>query len=61
MNDRRVESFSPQLQAFIREKQALCQPENIHICDGSQEENEYMVNQMIESKMMKRLPLYEDW
>ena len=61
MKDRTLESLGPQLQAFIREKQALCQPENVHICDGSSEENEFMINQMIESKMMKRLPLYEDW
>jgi GTP-dependent phosphoenolpyruvate carboxykinase len=61
MQDRTVESLGPQLQEFIREKKELCQPENIHICDGSPEENEYMVNKMIESGMMKRLPLYDDW
>lgn len=59
--DTAVESLGPQLQAFIREKQELCQPDSIHICDGSQEENDYLVNQMIESKMMKRLTLYDDW
>ncbi|XP_028392701.1 phosphoenolpyruvate carboxykinase, cytosolic [GTP]-like isoform X2 [Dendronephthya gigantea] len=60
MNDTPVNSLGPQLQAFIREKQELCQPERIHICDGSEEENDFMVNQMIEAKMMKRLPLYEN-
>mgnify|MGYP002803971468 CR=1 FL=1 len=60
MQDRTVASLGPQLQAFIREKQELCQPEDIHICDGSPEENEFMINKMIESKMMKRLPLYEE-
>ena len=45
MQERTVESLGPQLQAFIREKQALCQPENVHICDGSLEENELMMIQ----------------
>ena len=61
MKDRTVDSLGPQLQAFIRENQALCQAENVHICDGSEGENEFMVNQMIENKMMKRLPLLDEW
>ena len=61
MKDRNVDSLGPQLQAFIREKLALCQAENVHICDGSEEENEFMVNQMIENKMMKRLSLLDEW
>ena len=61
MKDRTIDSLGPQLQAFIREKQALCQAENVHICDGSEEENEFIVNQMIDSGMMKRLPLLDEW
>ena len=61
MEETPVESLGPQLQAFIRENQELCQPDKIHICDGSLEENDFMVNQMIDCGMMKRLPLYQDW
>ena len=56
-----IDSFGPQLKQFIEEKAKLCKPESIHICDGSAEENERLVNEMIADKMMKRLPKYEDW
>lgn len=61
MKETSIDSFGPQLQAFVREKVELCQPDSIHICDGSREENDMLLNEMIESKMMKRLPLYKDW
>lgn len=60
MNLNSINSFGPRLQEFVREKAQMCKPETIHVCDGSKEENDMLVNKMIENKMMKRLPLYED-
>lgn len=61
MKETKLNSLGPQLQAFIKEKRELCQPESVHICDGSEEENDHIVNKLIESQMMKKLPLYENW
>lgn len=56
-----LESYGTQVREFIEEKKRICEPENIHFCDGSKEENDILVNRMIENKMMKRLPFYDDW
>lgn len=33
---------------WVNEVEAMCQPENVHWCDGSQEENELLVNMLVE-------------
>jgi phosphoenolpyruvate carboxykinase (GTP) len=48
----------PQLLAFIDEMKALCQPKDVYICDGSQEEYDRLCGQLVESgtfiKLTKR-------
>jgi phosphoenolpyruvate carboxykinase (GTP) len=43
------------LRAWINEIAALCKPESIHICDGSDAENEGLVAAMLESGTLLRL------
>lgn len=33
---------------WVNEVEAMCQPENVHWCDGSQEENDILVNTLVE-------------
>ena len=40
---------------FIEEKAKLCQPDKIHICDGSAEENEALIKILIEQGAVKKL------
>lgn len=39
----------PQAENWIREMAALCQPKNIHICDGSEEEYQDMCKELVKS------------
>uniref|UniRef100_A0A8D8TZS3 Phosphoenolpyruvate carboxykinase [GTP] n=2 Tax=Cacopsylla melanoneura TaxID=428564 RepID=A0A8D8TZS3_9HEMI len=50
-----LESLSPQLLKFIEESANMCQPQDIHICDGSEEENKKIIAKMVDSKTVKRV------
>ncbi|NXF07679.1 PCKGC protein, partial [Smithornis capensis] len=55
-----LESLSPEARNFIETNAKLCQPENIHICDGSEEENKKLLDIMVEQGMIKKLNKYEN-
>jgi len=44
-----------QLLKWIRETAELCQPDQIHLCDGSQEENQKLCNEMVKNGTFIRL------
>ena len=43
------------LQTWVNEVAALCKPENVHICDGSDAENERLIASMLEAGSLLRL------
>lgn len=49
-----------QITQFIDEASRICQPDKIHICDGSETEYENLVNLMVHSDMAVPLPKYEN-
>ncbi|NXI10782.1 PCKGC protein, partial [Irena cyanogastra] len=55
-----LESLSPEARDFIETNAKLCQPECIHICDGSEEENRKILDIMVEQGMIKKLNKYEN-
>uniref|UniRef100_A0A8C5TVM1 Phosphoenolpyruvate carboxykinase, cytosolic [GTP] n=1 Tax=Malurus cyaneus samueli TaxID=2593467 RepID=A0A8C5TVM1_9PASS len=55
-----LESLSPEARDFIETNAKLCQPECIHICDGSEEENKKILDIMVEQGMVKKLNKYEN-
>ncbi|XP_027737052.1 phosphoenolpyruvate carboxykinase, cytosolic [GTP] isoform X2 [Empidonax traillii] len=55
-----LESLPPEARDFIETNAKLCQPENIHICDGSEEENKKILDIMVEQGMVKKLRKYEN-
>lgn len=56
-----LESLPPEAREFIESNAKLCQPESIHICDGSEEENKKILDIMVEQGMIKKLSKYENW
>ncbi|CAI9597154.1 unnamed protein product [Staurois parvus] len=55
-----LNSLSSDVVNFIVSNARICLPDNIHICDGSEEENKKLIHQMEETGMIKRLPKYEN-
>ncbi|XP_007244225.3 phosphoenolpyruvate carboxykinase, cytosolic [GTP] [Astyanax mexicanus] len=55
-----LNSLSPALREFIESSMTLCQPDALHICDGSEEENKAILAHLQEQGMIKRLTKYEN-
>lgn len=56
-----LSALSPAVREFLETNMTLCQPESIHICDGSDEENLAILTQLEEQGMIKKLTKYENW
>lgn len=55
-----LDKLPPNVKNYIIEKANITQPSKIHICDGSNEENQFLINQMLEEGSLKRLKL-KNW
>ncbi|NXJ93905.1 PCKGC protein, partial [Corythaixoides concolor] len=55
-----LQSLPPEVREFIESNAKLCEPESIHICDGSEEENKKILDVMVEQGMIKKLSKYEN-
>lgn len=55
------ESLPSKVQDYVADKAELCQPDNVYICDGSKEENESLINQLIEDGVLTKLTKYDNW
>ena len=55
--------LTPEAREYVVEKARLCQPENIHVCDGSEAENAALVDQMVRAGTLKKITSdkFENW
>lgn len=54
-------ALSPALREFIESSATLCQPQALHICDGSEDESTAILAHLEQQGMIKRLPKYQNW
>ncbi|KAH9629082.1 hypothetical protein HF086_008531 [Spodoptera exigua] len=52
--------ITPQVRAFVERSAALCQPEHVHVCDGSEAEASALLHIMQQQGTLKRLPKYDN-
>ncbi|KAH8418694.1 hypothetical protein KR222_010948, partial [Zaprionus bogoriensis] len=55
-----VNSLTAGVLSFVEEAIALCQPDQVHICDGSEQENKMLVKTLLEEGTIVALPKYEN-
>ncbi|XP_063542172.1 phosphoenolpyruvate carboxykinase [GTP]-like isoform X1 [Cydia strobilella] len=53
-------ALTPKVRAFVERSAALCQPEQVHICDGSESEAAALLRLMQEQGTLRRLPQYDN-
>lgn len=46
---------------FVEHSARLCQPEGIHICDGTEAENTAILTLLEEQGLIRKLPKYNNW
>lgn len=53
-------ALSAAVREFVEANVSLCQPDCVHVCDGSEEENKALLLQLEEQGMLKKLPKYHN-
>ena len=56
-----IGELCPTIQKFVNEQVAICQPDKVYVCDGSDAENKAFVQQLLEDGRFVRLPKYDNW
>lgn len=51
----------PKVTSFINEKAQLCQPDNIHVCNGSEQESKMLYKEMQRQGMVIPLKKFDNW
>ncbi|XP_015267747.1 PREDICTED: phosphoenolpyruvate carboxykinase, cytosolic [GTP] [Gekko japonicus] len=55
-----LKNLAPAVKDFIERNAKLCQPEAVHVCDGSEEENKRILELMAEQGVIRKLSKYEN-
>ncbi|XP_030024153.2 phosphoenolpyruvate carboxykinase [GTP] isoform X1 [Manduca sexta] len=53
-------TLTPKVRAFVERSAALCQPDHVHVCDGSDAEASALLRMMQQQGTVKPLPKYEN-
>ncbi|XP_049817277.1 phosphoenolpyruvate carboxykinase [GTP]-like isoform X2 [Aethina tumida] len=55
-----IKDLSPKVRAYVEENIDLCQPEQVHICDGTEHENSHLLDLMQKKGTIIPLPKYQN-
>jgi phosphoenolpyruvate carboxykinase (GTP) len=55
-----TQKLSPKVKTFVEEAVTLCQPDEVHICDGSERENMFLLKLMQKQGTIVPLPKYDN-
>lgn len=53
--------LAPKIRAYLEECIALCRPDSVYVCDGSQEENMQLLKLLEKQGTIRALPKYDNW
>lgn len=45
---------------FVEEKARICEPDQIMVCDGSESENQQLIDLMVKEGQLEKLPKYDN-
>lgn len=61
LNYSSIASLPPKVRSYVEEKANICKPDNIHICDGTENENKMMIDTLRKNGQIEPLSKYENW
>ena len=53
-------NLQPSVRQFVEEHAARCKPAKIHVCDGSEEENQSLITFLIQKGSLVKLSKHEN-
>ena len=56
-----VGSLSPKVQEYVKRQMEVCQPESVHVCDGSESENKALLDKLEKDGRIQKLEKYDNW
>ena len=56
-----LDGLPAKIRDYVEEKIKLCQPVNFHVCDGSEQENQQLLDAMEAAGVVRRLTKYKNW
>jgi len=59
-DDARLKQIPQNVREYVLKNINLCKPDSVYLCDGSEEENQRMVDLMVEKGMLEKLPKYDN-
>ena len=57
----KFDTLSSKVQDFVTSKAQLCQPANIHICDGSEKEAQMLADLLVQNGTAHKLEKLDNW
>lgn len=57
----KFQDLPTKVQDFVADKVKVCKPDNIHICDGSKEENEALLKILMSVGIATPLSKHDNW
>ncbi|GAB6030446.1 hypothetical protein CHUAL_007316 [Chamberlinius hualienensis] len=55
-----LNSLTPKVRKFVEQHAKICQPDAIHVCDGTEKENDDLVKLMVKEGVLEPLPKYQN-
>lgn len=56
-----LDGLPSKIREYVEEKIQLCQPTNFHVCSGSDEENQQLLDAMEQAGVIRKLKKYNNW
>ena len=56
-----INQLPQKVRHFVKENAAMCQPDSIHICDGSEKESQMLTYLLQKDGMIRPLDKYTNW
>lgn len=59
-NDKHLRQLPAHVREYVLKNINLCKPDNVYLCNGSEEENQLLVDQMVKNGVIEKLDKYEN-
>jgi len=56
-----LDSLPSKIREYVQDKIQLCQPTNFHVCDGTDQENQQLLDSMERAGVIRKLKKYKNW